>query len=486
MSDEAPVVEEAKPMTAKEKAAARRRRILEKSRDRMQAVSGGPSPIVAEAPAPAPEPSSEESEDKAEATADDTPVEAEAETKNEDATGENKEEETPESPTKMSTSKRMQQMRRRRYQAAKEKAAAKEAEQEESAPESTSEEATSAPVVKEPEAVVTPATTVESNAEESTGEKKKYMGVVKMRRKKAAEKKKNEESAFEDELKELEKKLPALMKPKSVALGPILIQLTTVLLLFIAGFDVGVQNHAIVKQEVPYVHTNLSYVDHGVGVTKILGGKKEKPTVLTDFDSNDVVGNVEEDDEFGDVKKPAGASGASSSVPNIDPVFGVDFDKLTAGSGLFFAMARFAVSIHRTLTYFFFLLPLSIFRSIIAGPKKLFSNPPVLFLCSILIRYVGKHVFGGEIPKLEEMIEAEVKKDKEDKNEKPDLASTDFVSMGKNFVGNYVKGNFPKLVTAFSLMKDARADMFVVLCGLFVGLICPTGLLISTVKSDEL
>jgi len=488
MSEETPIIEEvtsptANSMTPREKAAARRRRILEKSRDRMNVVNGNPVP-----PTDANDPDPSAAEEKT--TENDCEVEeTEQAAAPDDAPA----------PTKSSSTSaaRIAQMRRRRYKKAAEDAAAKEeADTEESATDAASgeeniakEDGSNEESTKEEVPVPTPASAPNTDSNgQSEGDTKKYMGVVKMRRKKAAEKRKNEETAIEDELKELKKKIPKILKPKPVALAPIMFQLFTVIFLFVAGFDVGIQNHSIIKQEVPYIHANLSYVEHGIGAKKIFGkGNSDNQNVLTNLGSTGSADFAEED-EFGDLKsKPAGATSEHTQEANIDPLFGVDFDQLTAGSGVFFTIARFAVSIHRTLSYFFFLLPLSIFRSILDVPKKLFVNPPVFFLCAVIIRYVGKHVFGGAIPKLDDMIEAEVK---DETKEKPDLASniasTDFLSMGKNFAANYAKTNFPKVVMVFTILKDARADMFVVLCGLFVGLIAPASIMRSSISSEEL
>lgn len=514
MSEETPVVVEEvanaapKPaMTAREKAEARRRRILEKGRDRMNVVSG--LALI---------PPSDDASDVAVTTEAVLASESEAKDSNADVSApveneDNKEEGDADAvevaaptPTKPSTSARMAQMRRRRYKKAAENAAAKE-ESKSDAPvaaedvavaveDKSSEQETVRTVVAEPTKETVTSETVAAAGPEvipsvKTGEKKSYMGVAKMRRKKLAEKKIAEEEAFAKELKDLEAKLPKKVSRKSIPLGPILIQLFTVLFLFIAGFDVGVQNHAIVKQEVPYVHTNLSYVDHGIGIFTLMGDKDANANAGKHDALMNMAGDVQftNEDEFGDdmngKSKPAGAT-SDGKGGNVDPLFGVDFDELTAGTGLFMMVARFAVSIHRMLTYFFFTTPLAFVGSILSGPKRFFSNPPVLFLCTVLIRCIGKYGLGGTIPDLDEVIANAEKKSGEKKDEKPDLASTDFVSMGKNFVTNFMKNNFPKAVMVFSVFKDARTDMFVVLCGFFVGLVLPVELMGASSISDEL
>ena len=88
---------------------------------------------------------------------------------------------------------------------------------------------------------------------------------------------------------------------------------------------------------------------------------------------------------------------------------------------------------------------------------------------------------------LDEIIAAEAKKKEDDKKcELPELSKPDFVSMAKNFVKKFVQGNFPKVVMAFTILKDAKNDMFVVLCGLFVGLIFPLDIMGATIVSEEL
>jgi hypothetical protein len=507
-----PVASPQKELTAREKAEARRRRILEKSRDRLSVVYGAPLPSATGATVDSSSPEDDgqanvsplgdetENKDGADQDGQESKVEDTSAAKVDGGSDDVVDASVAPSPAKSSSSARLAQMRRRYKKAAENVAAKVDGESESEDKEVSKVTDTKSPVVKVDVKVevkeVKEDTTVEEEDDDDDktspgGETKKYMGVAKMRRKLAAEKKKNEEAVIEDELKDLESKLPKLLNRKPVTLGPIMIQLFTIVFLFFAGFDVGLQNHVVVKQEVPQVHTNPFYVDHGIGIQKIFGKGKSSPSgdVLMGLndDGVEIVGEYEDEDEFGSGKgKPLGASTEAKTVKeNLDPIFGVDFDKLTAGSGFFFTAARFAVSIHRTLTYFFYLLPLSIIHSILSVPRKLIGNPPVLFLCAVIIRYLGKHVLGGNIPKLDEMIEAQVKADKVE-SEKPDLASTDFVSMGKNFISNFLKGNFPKLVMAYTIFKDARSDMFIVLCGFFVGLIAPTNLLRSTIASEEL
>mmetsp|Transcript_2825 Transcript_2825/g.4270 ORF Transcript_2825/g.4270 Transcript_2825/m.4270 type:complete len:506 (-) Transcript_2825:74-1591(-) len=481
--------------SARARAEARRKRILEQGKNRIEVINGTVPAKIPEADATSTEkPESTESEfidagntkestGTLDAASTETPSDA-ASTENPSA-----------APTKMSTSARVQQMRRRRYKKAAENAALKEESNAEGATTESGDASAKEETKVAPEAEVeksTPMGTDESMGEEA-GQKKKYMGVAKMRRKRLAEKKAQADKADAEEMDSATKdgQLRAISAPKPVALGQILVQLVTALLLFLTGFDVGVQNHVVVKQEVPNVHTNLSYIDHGIGAVFKFSGDKESTEGGGIIDLNESTVAETEEDEFGgsNEPKPAGATTDTVQEANIDPVFGVDFDKLIAGDGIFFAAARFAVLIHRSLTYFFYTLPLTTIHNIFAAPKRLFTNPPVLFLCAIIIRYFGKHVFGGSIPLLDVMIEAQVTdpaSNGEKKGGLESIASADFLSMGKNFVSNFAKNNFPKVVMAFTVLKDARADMFVVLCGFFVGLIVPVGIMGVQSVSDEL
>jgi len=584
------------------RAEARRRRILERSQNRMQAVSGGivnppkakavekaavtetvteteevvadvsnddedeeptftdinateiSASVVVSASA-----SAVEETDEAEAEAGDdanTATEAATATVTDPAAVAVAAEVKSPSPAKSSsTSARQLQMRRRRYR--QKAAAAKEAKaaavaggegegKETEAPVSAAAAAVETPVVvaeeKPKPAVAVSAKPVAGSKSTEEKEKKKYLGVAKMRRKRLAEEKAKQEAALESKLdsdlhnsstsSEDMAKLQAMqrkLKP-TIALKPILFQLLTVVALFLVGFDVGVQNHAIVNQNVDFasasvsgenvVISNLAFVDHGIGALSLFGASKAPSGVesvvmasaAAGFKADDIIiVQEEEEDEFGNTsagngagtKKPAGAHQSTSSTSNIDPLFGVDFDKLTAGSGIFMMLARLAVSIHRSIMYLCYTMPLSFVSSLFSAPKRLIGSPPIWFLLAVLIRYVGKHVLAGgvEIMSLEEGLNLEAKMEEQfsgmsgggggDKK-KPDLASsiadTNFVSMGTNFVKNFITTKFPKMALLVTVLKDAKNDMYVVLGGFFVGLVVPSAWVVAstTIASDEL
>ena len=492
--------------SARERAEARRRRILEKSKDRLSVVSGTEKLKATTEP----EASAKDTVDNiVAATADaadannvkaETPVEGSS--NDEVAAKKDNVSNVSESKEVSKGSSRLAQMRRRRYKKNTTPAAAP-ATTETTADSTTtataagaSNESPVANVVNEEKAKEEPSNKAKNDDKPASSttdnEDRKYLGVVKMRRKMLAEKKASEEAA--QAAKSVSKKSTSsvtaskLKKDKKavISLRPILVEFVTIIFLFLAGFDVGVQNHVVVNQEVPTIHDTFSINDSGIGAMKLVGGGKDgalskSPDAIMSQDPFDLLDIEEEHGEFEDSSKPMGASSTSSTKePNIDPVFGVDFDELTQGGGIFMSLVRAAVSIHRMLTYFFFLLPMSFITSLLALPKRIMVNPPILFLCSITIRYLGKHVLGGSIPDLDKMLEAEISdndgmKPKESVAE--GIAKTDFASMGTNFVKNFFKTNFPKLVLVYTIFTDARSDMFVVFCGFFLGLVLPSDLL---------
>ncbi len=486
--------------SARARAEARRRRILQKSKDRMSVVSGEVNVDQVDlTTADTNNTDTKQNEEKVdeEGTKNDNVESSTTTTAATEATvsggGDDADEVVSDlSPRKGSS--RLAQMRQRRYKKAAAAAAvtdnADEKEQESNADNTEETTKTTMPTTV-PDATTT--TTATGGDDDESSEKKKYLGVVKMRRKMLAEKKASEAQTEAENYKEVKKILSSkkIKKDKKVIpLGPIVVQFLTVVLMFLVGFDIGVQNHVVMKQTVPNVHHNYAAVDHGIGALKFVGVKNTKlPSQLnTNIVQNNMdLDEVEKEEEFANIQeeditevKPAGASASSKKEPNIDPIFGVDFDEMTAGDGLFLSAVRLAVSVHRMLTYLFFTTPLAFISGLFALPKRIMVNPPIMFLCAIVIRYVGKHVLGGAIPDLDKMLEDEINDSdvmKGKENVVDGIAKTDFVSMGKNFVTNFLKTNFPKASLVYTMFTDARSDMFVVFCGFFLGLVLPSNFL---------
>ena len=139
-------------------------------------------------------------------------------------------------------------------------------------------------------------------------------------------------------------------------------------------------------------------------------------------------------------------------IPNIDPIFQVDFDKLTEGGGLFNTLAKGAVHIHRMILQIFYHLPISILQTIVAIPRQLLATPPMLCMISLVVCQSTK-LIGAKLP------EPSDKKD-----------SKDVLAMMKQGVMNFLAGMFPTVVSVYDVWTHLRSDMYVILCGVFVGL----------------
>ena len=482
--------------SARAKAEARRRRILEKSKDRMSVVSGNAN-INLLATDNVDEPTTTMNVTESTNTESENENTATSTTATDDTTAEGDDNNVT-TPSKGSA--RLAQMRRRRYKKATD-----------TPTKSTTNDVTETEVTnnnniieneeKTKELSESTANATETKEDGPPTEKKKYLGVVKMRRKMLAEKKALEAADDNNMTSQFQskdgssKKFQGAMKSdkKVISLRPIIVNFLTVILLFLTGFDIGVQNHVMVNQDVPNIHSNYAYSDHGIGAMKLM--KKAEVTSKSNviIQEEIILDQVEEEEEFTNKseeddkeneefseKKPSGATTSIKTEPNIDPIFGVDFDEMTAGDGIFLAAVRMAVSVHRMLTYIFFTTPLSIFSGILALPNRIFVNPPIMFFCAVIIRYLGKHILGGSLPDLDKMIESEINESdtmKGKENIVEGIANTDFVSMGKNYVTNFIKTNFPKASLAYTVFKDARSDMFIVFCGFFLGLVLPSNLL---------
>lgn len=511
-----PVPAKSKPSSTRARAEARRRRILQSGKDRLSIVSGEKVTVAAVVSDKALDESSKQSVN---ADAADSKDDEDA-TNETAATGEDAgKSETVASATTTDaaavtgaststaskSSSRLAQMRRRRYRKSAAAAAAStpstdtdttvNTENVTQDVEKKTKDDNSKVVVEKTPTEKEPQQQQESTTT-SEGAAKKYLGVVKMRRKMLAEKKASNAQATSSPTTGKQKGVKSIKTKNeniTISLKPILLQLLTVIMLFLVGFDVGVQNHVVVNQDVPTVHTNFALSDHGIGALKLLGVNtpSQRPNDIITQDEYDLNHNEEgeeftnavEEEEFSEAT-PMGASSSSTKEPVIDPIFGVDLDEITSGDGILYAAARMAVSAHRMIVYLCFTLPLTIVSGFFSLPKRLFANPPIMFLCAIMIRFLGKHILGGSIPDL-----AEIHINDGKKNDKSNLMNTDFVSMGTNFVKNYVKTNFPKASLAFTMFKDAKSDMFVIFCGFFLGLIVPSNLLghgVSSSVSEEL
>lgn len=249
--------------------------------------------------------------------------------------------------------------------------------------------------------------------------------------------------------------------PVKVQTIPIYMHMLVILLLFVAGFDVGVQQFhtdvdvrtqvAVHEFGVPFVQRNpwnpLKPISAERGSKQALEEKISSSTLSTSSSGKDEFDEDDIDEEH--------------NPPIIDPIFRVDLDEKTKGPGVFNQMARGAISIHRLLLWLFYYGPMGFFGSILSLPAIVMQTPPGLFLIAIALRQVlGKGVLGANIP--ENSGEDGADGTKENKIE--------VISVAKNMVKSFFSTNFPKLVTFYDVYLHLKSDMYVVFCGVFFGL----------------
>lgn len=282
----------------------------------------------------------------------------------------------------------------------------------------------------------------EGASNEDDGSKKKYLGVARMRRNALKKKKDAGDSQTSSATADVAN-LEAVMNPIKVSKLPIYMHIVTILLLFLAGLDVSLQNYH------PAVHSEATFaiVQHGVPIIhRSLGpvavSEKAAPLDQTDIlPLDDTVDEFEEDSE---------------KASNVDPVFGVDLDEVTQGPGIMNQLARGAVGAHRTILYFIYYLPMNLMSSFAGIPQALMRSPPALCIIALILRHVvGKAILGARLP------------DMANANDK----GIDVLAMAKNFVTKFLSTSFPTAIIAYDAFTHLRSDMYVVLCGVFTGLI---------------
>jgi hypothetical protein len=318
-------------------------------------------------------------------------------------------------------------------------------------------------------------------SDDGTGKKKKYLGVARMRRQMLARKKMERENAEENSSNNATATVtPASSNGKTKAVGgaatvgkvilppvkvqtiPIYMHILVIVLLFVTGYDVGSQQFhsdvdvpnqvAVQEYGVPFVHRNpwqplTKIVSAGTDAKRALEdelrtkaqGKRKSPSVVHD--------------EFQDMIN-------EEYIPNIDPLFGVDLDEMTAGPGILNKLAKGAIAIHRSLLWLVYYAPIGMFSSIVSIPSALMQTPPALFLSTIMLRQVlGKLILGATIPVIGD-----------DNGDDKSQNKLDILNMGKNFVKNFFVTSFPKVVTLYDTFVHLKSDMYIVLCGVFFGL----------------
>ena len=321
-------------------------------------------------------------------------------------------------------------------------------------------------------------------SEENSGEeapaaaetkKKKYVGVARMRRKMLAKKKmdttgsttatasvatggKTAKAATTDTSISVGK---AVLAPVKLQTIPIYMHMVVILLMFVAGFDVGIQQFHV---EVD-VRTQVAVQEYGMPFLHRNPWHPLTPMIATDGSTE----NETLEEKLSSTSKTSSSSGGGLQdefqeideeyiPPNIDPIFGTDLDELTKGPGFLNQMARGAIAIHRLVLWILYYAPMSFFSSIISIPTALIQSPPGLFMIAIMLRQVvGKMMLGATIPP-------------ESNSGGKKQNNIEVLSMAKNFVKNFFVTTFPTLVTLYDAYLHLKSDMYVVLCGVFFGL----------------
>jgi len=292
---------------------------------------------------------------------------------------------------------------------------------------------------------------VEATEEEP---KKKYLGVAKMRRKMIL-KKKNAQTEDSSTKELLSTKTNTDQQRKRIitetATLPIYMHIVTILLLFLAGMDVGLQQyHEDVK-----IYSNLALNDFGIPLIhrglwddNDKGGSLE--TLQADSSSHDSAEDPVCENEFEDLEEEV------EKIANIDPLFRVDLDHLTKGPGLLNWLARGAVSVHRFVLKLVFYTPISIIQTLVGIPKALMQSPPALCLLALLLRHlVGKTILRAGLPL----------SDGDDKN-----SAIDVLTMAKQWATKFLSSTFPTAVVLYDAFVHLRSDMYIIVCGVFCGM----------------
>jgi hypothetical protein len=356
----------------------------------------------------------------------------------------------PSSPSRITSSgaARLAAMRRRRFK----KTAAAEGEKTPAKDEGAQEQEAITNEDTEPESATVEAESTPVAADDSEP-KKKYKGVARMRRQMIKEKQQKEAAKTAvSPTTETPAKIPVPIKTTSRI--PIVLHLLTIVFLFVAGLDVGF--HAEVSPNV-MVHMELAPYQYGIGVLN--RNAADGPVADTTSDPKERL-MMEASKEWSAMSETAEhefdkptEQEAEEYVPNIDPLFRVDLDKMAEGDTFFKMLARFAVSCHRVNLYIFYYLPLSVLSALFSLPRKLIITPPILCLVSLATRLFAKRVLGAGIPTPPE-----------------ETAKEDVLAMLKQGVMNFFKSSFPMVAGFYDGFTNLRADMYVILCGVFVGL----------------
>jgi hypothetical protein len=94
------------------------------------------------------------------------------------------------------------------------------------------------------------------------------------------------------------------------------------------------------------------------------------------------------------------------------------------------------------------------------------ANPPVFLFISLIIRVIGK-LLVGKTPSFSEEEDENGPKGKKSDN-------LDILGKIKDTAMNYATSSFPRTILVLKTLKEiVTVDMYVILCGLLVGLVSP-------------
>ena len=184
--------------------------------------------------------------------------------------------------------------------------------------------------------------------------------------------------------------------------------------------------------------------------------------------------NADDASEFDDV------DATMNKAPNIDPLFQVDLDSLLETASLPLPIdyaAKFAIGFHRTWMYYLWTLPTSIMKSLFSVPKNVFTgwieNPPWILGVVLTIRLLTRIVVGNGKSLAFSLDNSE--DNSESSSGGGNDNNLDVLGKGIDMAKNYVTSKFPKAVLiGGTLMQVMKVDMYVVLCGLLIGLVLPS------------
>ncbi len=168
----------------------------------------------------------------------------------------------------------------------------------------------------------------------------------------------------------------------------------------------------------------------------------------------------------------------------IDPLFQVDLDALLSNAQLPLPIdyaAKFAIGFHRTWVHYLWKLPTSLVKSMFEIPMNLMSgwiaNPPWILGVVLLIRFITKVLVGTTSTSSNgKSFSLGPENDEAWDNSSGMMGggggNLDVMEKVMDAAKNYASSSFPKLSFVLgTLMQVMKVDMYVLLCGMLIGLV---------------